>query len=152
MPIVSKINAGVDASNVGPDDVVTLGVVVGILAALAALASSGTSTATTTLYLTDPRGAPVFRDGSSNPADLERWAEQRADYARSAAVRAQVAAAIEAIAQLRDPEAVSDLQRFGDLPGGGQRVLDGAAHRDGGSLPRRRSDQAVTRGRAAGPR
>lgn len=69
---------------------VPITVVIGVLASLAALATSGTSTATTTLYLTDPRGAPVFRDGSSNPADLGRYARQRAEFAQSANVLNQV--------------------------------------------------------------
>jgi Mrp family chromosome partitioning ATPase len=62
---------------------VPITVVVGLLAALAALATSGTSTATTTLYLTDPRGATVFSEGSSNGADLSRYARQRAEFAQS---------------------------------------------------------------------
>jgi len=62
---------------------VPITIVVGLLAAVAALAASGTSTATTTLYLTDPRGTPVFRDGSSNPADLGRYGKQRAEFATS---------------------------------------------------------------------
>ncbi len=66
---------------------VPITLVIGLLAGLAALATSGTSTATTTLYLTDPRGAPVFRDGSSNPADLERYASQRADFTSSSRPR-----------------------------------------------------------------
>ncbi len=69
---------------------VPITIVIGMLAGLAALATSGTSTATTTLYLTDPRGAPVFRDGSSSPADLARYARQRAEFAQSANVLNQV--------------------------------------------------------------
>ena len=74
---------------------VPITLVVGMLAGLAALATSGTSTATTTLYLTDPRGAPVFRDGSSSPADLGRYARQRAEFAQSANILNQVVVALD---------------------------------------------------------
>lgn len=74
---------------------VPITLVIGLLAGLAALATSGTSTATTTLYLTDPRGAPVFRDGSSAPADLSRYARQRAEFAQSANVLADVAVLLD---------------------------------------------------------
>jgi Mrp family chromosome partitioning ATPase len=69
-------------------------VVIGLLTGLAVLATSGTSTASTTLFLTDPRGTPVFRDGSSTPTDLARYARQRAEFADSAAVHEAVATAI----------------------------------------------------------
>jgi polysaccharide biosynthesis transport protein len=65
---------------------VPITVVVGVLAALGALATSGTSTATSTLYLTDPRGAVAFGEGSSNGTDLSRYALQRAEFAQSADV------------------------------------------------------------------
>lgn len=65
-------------------------IVIALLAGLVVLAMSGTSTASTTLFLTDPRGTPVFRDGSSTPTDLERYARQRAQFADSAAVHAAV--------------------------------------------------------------
>ena len=70
-------------------------IVIGLLAGLFVLATSGTSTASTTLYLTDPRGTPVFRDGSSTPTDLNRYARQRAEFADSAEVHEVVAAAID---------------------------------------------------------
>ncbi|MFK7918208.1 MAG: hypothetical protein AB8G14_09040 [Ilumatobacter sp.] len=76
---------------------VPITIVIGILAGLGALATSGTSTATSTLYLTDPRGAPVFRDGSSNPADLGRYARQRAEFAQSANVLAEVISDLNAM-------------------------------------------------------
>ena len=69
-------------------------IVIGLLAGLVVLATSGTTTASTTLYLTDPRGTPVFRDGSSTPTDLARYARQRAEFADSAAVHAAVAATL----------------------------------------------------------
>jgi Mrp family chromosome partitioning ATPase len=71
-------------------------IVVGLLAGLFALASGGTNTATTTLFLTDPRGTPVFRDGSSAPTDLARYARQRAEFADSAAVHQAVVTSIDA--------------------------------------------------------
>lgn len=74
---------------------VPLTIVIGILAGLGALATSGTSTATTTLFLTDPRGTSVFRDGSSSPADLGRYARQRAEFAHSANVLNQVVEALD---------------------------------------------------------
>ncbi len=69
-------------------------IVIGLLAGLVVLATSGTTTASTTLYLTDPRGTPVFRDGSSTPTDLARYARQRAEFADSAAVHEAVAATL----------------------------------------------------------
>lgn len=92
------------ASGIGPVEAfwrfrswtVPITLVIGLLAALAALATSGTSTATATLYLTDPRGTSIFRDGSSNPADLVRYARQRAEFAQSANVLTNVIASIEA--------------------------------------------------------
>lgn len=71
-------------------------IVVGVLAGLFVLATSATATATTTLYLTDPRGTPVFRDGSSTPTDLDRYARQRAEFADSTAVHEAVVAALDA--------------------------------------------------------
>lgn len=75
---------------------VPITIVIGLLAGLFVLATSGTSTATTTMYLTDPRGTPVFRDGSSTPTDLDRYAHQRAEFADSAAVHEAVVASIDA--------------------------------------------------------
>ena len=69
---------------------VPITILIGLLAGLVVLATSGTSTASTTLYLTDPRGTPVFRDGSSTPTDLTRYARQRAEFADSELVRQQV--------------------------------------------------------------
>lgn len=80
---------------------VPITIVIGILAGLAALATSGTSTATTTLYLTDPRGSSVFRDGSSNSADIGRYARQRAEFAQSANVLNQ---AVVALDEMRDAD------------------------------------------------
>jgi Mrp family chromosome partitioning ATPase len=71
-------------------------IVIGLLAGLFAVATSSTNTATTTLFLTDPRGTPVFRDGSSNATDLARYARQRAEFADSAAVHEAVVISIDA--------------------------------------------------------
>ena len=89
--------------------------IIGVLAGLAALATSGTSTATSTLYLTDPRGTPVFRDGSSNPADLGRYARQRAEFAQSANVFEVVIAATDE-ARAADPSIdVEDLDTLEEI-------------------------------------
>ncbi len=87
-----------DGSPIGPVEAywrfrswtVPITILFGLLAGIAVFATSGTSTATTTLYLTDPRGTPVFRDGSSTPTDLTRFAQQRAEFADSELVRQQV--------------------------------------------------------------
>lgn len=92
------MTASFETSSLGPVEAfwrfrswtVPVTIIVGVLAALGALATSGTSTAETTLYLTDPRGTPVFRDGSTNPADLNRFARQRAAFAESVPVREAV--------------------------------------------------------------
>ena len=111
---------GSSSSGIGPVEAfwrfrswtVPVTIVIGILAGLAALATSGTSTATATLYLTDPRGTSIFRDGSSNPADLGRYARQRAEFAQSANVLAGV---IETLDERRaddptiDPEDLDSL-------------------------------------------
>ena len=93
-----------ETSSIGPVEAfwrfrawtVPITIVIGLLAGLFALASSGTNTATTTLFLTDPRGTPVFRDGSSTPTDLARYARQRAEFADSATVHQAVVDSIDA--------------------------------------------------------
>ncbi len=102
-----------DTSSIGPVEAywryrtwtVPITIVIGLLAGLFALATSGTNTATTTLFLTDPRGTPVFRDGSSTPTDLARYARQRAEFADSAAVHLAVVASIDDLREelLADP-------------------------------------------------
>ncbi len=80
-------------------------VLVAALAAIAAYLLGGTFSATTTLYLTDPRGVPVFRDGTTAPTDLASYAEQRASFAQSDAVLVDVAGRLgfgQTVAQLRD--------------------------------------------------
>jgi Mrp family chromosome partitioning ATPase len=83
---------------------VAVTIVVGLLAGLAALATSGASTATTTLYLTDPRGTPVFSEGSTNSTDLNRFARQRAAFAESLSVRQDV---VDEIDKLRVADSVN---------------------------------------------
>lgn len=93
-----------DGSPIGPVEAywrfrswtVPITILIGLLAGIAVFATSGTSTATTTLFLTDPRGTPVFRDGSSTPTDLTRFAQQRAQFADSEAVRVEVVRSIDA--------------------------------------------------------
>ena len=88
-------------------------IVIGLLAGLFVLASSGTNTATTMLFLTDPRGTPVFRDGSSTPTDLARYARQRAEFADSATIHQAVVESIDAQrAELADDPDVDER----DLP------------------------------------
>ena len=99
-----------DSASVGPVEAfwrfrswtLPITIVIGVLAGVFVLATSGTSTATTMLYLTDPRGTPVFRDGSSTPTDLNRYARQRAEFADSAAVHAEVVRAIDEIRDAGD--------------------------------------------------
>jgi Mrp family chromosome partitioning ATPase len=91
-----------DTGSIGPIEAywryrawtVPITIVIALLAGLFVLATSGTATASTTLFLTDPRGTPVFRDGSSTPTDLARYARQRAEFADSALVRETVVASI----------------------------------------------------------
>ena len=52
-------------------------------AAFLAFSLGGTSTATSSIYLTDPRGVPIFRDGTTAAADLLTYAQQRAEFVRS---------------------------------------------------------------------
>jgi len=94
---------------------VPITIVIGLLAALAALATSGTSTATTTLYLTDPRGNPVFSNGSTNPADLARYARQRAEFAQSANVLTAVVADLNAAAAGDSSLVEEDLDTLDDI-------------------------------------
>ena len=111
----------VEASSIGPVEAywryrtwtVPITVVIGLLAGLFALATSGTNTATTTLFLTDPRGTPVFRDGSSNATDLARYARQRAEFADSAAVREAV---VVSIADQLDELSVDDATPDDEIP------------------------------------
>lgn len=66
-----------------------------LLAAAAAFLTyslGGTSTATSSIYLTDPRGVPIFRDGTSAAADLLTYAKQRGEFVRSDDVLAKVSA------------------------------------------------------------
>ena len=110
-----------ETSSIGPVEAfwryrtwtVPITIVIGLLAGLFALAASGTNTATTTLFLTDPRGTPVFRDGSSTPTDLARYARQRAEFADSAAVHQAV---VDAIQAQRDTLSADPEVSEGDLP------------------------------------
>ena len=91
-------------------------ILIGVLASLAALATSNTSTARTTLYLTDPRGTPVFSDGSTNPTDLKRFAHQRAAFAESATVRQVIVDEIDKLraANPDNPPAEESLENLED--------------------------------------
>jgi Mrp family chromosome partitioning ATPase len=56
---------------------------VALLAVLANLWSDGDAVAVTAIHLTDPRGVPMFRDGTTAATDLESYASQRAEFATS---------------------------------------------------------------------
>jgi polysaccharide biosynthesis transport protein len=80
-----------DFQTVGPVDafwrfrrrVVPLCVLIGLLGAVDAGRSADVAEASTSVYLTDPRGVPVFRDGATSTTDLLTYANQRADFAKS---------------------------------------------------------------------
>lgn len=74
-------------------------------AAAAAYSQGGTSEASTTIFLTDPRGIPLFRGLTTASADLANYTDQRAQFARSSAVLGEVAAITpgnETVDSLRD--------------------------------------------------
>lgn len=73
-------------------------VLLGLLGAGLGFRSGGQTTVTTAVYLTDPRGVPVFRDGTTAATDLASYLKQRAEFARSDTTLEQVAQVID------DPE------------------------------------------------
>jgi hypothetical protein len=78
-------------------------VIVALVAALAALWSGGEAVAVTAVHLTDPRGVPMFRDGTTAATDLEAYAAQRAEFATSdGVVRATADALGEPVPVVRD--------------------------------------------------
>lgn len=119
------MNGAPGASSIGPVEAfwrfrswsVPVTLVIGILAGLGALATSGTSTATTTLYLTDPRGTPIFSDGSTNSNELNRFARQRAAFAESATVRQAVVNEVAVLRQQNpdNPPAAEDVKHLQDV-------------------------------------
>ena len=83
-------------------------IIVTLVAAAFGYRTGGYSTAEVQVYLTDPRGVPTFRDGSSAPADMDAHASQRAEFARSVNVLGIVADEIdEPLQDLRDRVSVS---------------------------------------------
>lgn len=83
-------------------------VLAAVVAAALGFRTGGYTTAEVSVYLTDPRGVPTFRDGSSAPADLDSHASQRADFAESVNVLGIVAEEIdEPLEDLRERVAVS---------------------------------------------
>jgi len=134
-----------ESSSIGPVEAywrfrawtIPITIVIGLLAGLFVLATSGTSTASTTLYLTDPRGTPVFRDGSSTPTDLARYARQRAEFADSAAVHGAVVESINAIGddnvQTETTESIDDAVVTGTTSTADVRI-DCTADADGRAL------------------
>lgn len=78
-------------------------VIVALVAALAVLWSGGEAVAVTAVHLTDPRGVPMFRDGTTASTDLEAYAAQRAEFATSDGVARATADALgEPVAVVRD--------------------------------------------------
>ncbi len=69
-------------------------VLLGLLGAGLGFASGGQTKVTTAVYLTDPRGVPVFRDGTTAATDMATYLKQRAEFARSNTTLDQVAKAI----------------------------------------------------------
>jgi Mrp family chromosome partitioning ATPase len=82
-------------------------VLLGVLGAAFAFAGGGQTKVTTAIYLTDPRGVPVFRDGTTAATDMTTYLKQRAEFASSDTTLNQVAKAIN------DPKV--DLQFLRDL-------------------------------------
>jgi len=99
MPIPGSMPAPLPTTTVGPVEAfwryrrrtLPFAVVLAALAVGFALRSSDV-TATTAVYLTDPRGSAVFRDAGTPVAELEAYARQRADFAVSQAVLGVVSA------------------------------------------------------------
>jgi len=76
-----------------------------LLAAFFAFQSGGNTQVVTNLYLTDPRGVPVFRDGTTAATDVTTYLKQRAGFAQSDTTLGQVANAVGeglTVDQLRD--------------------------------------------------
>jgi hypothetical protein len=70
-------------------------VLLAILAAVFAYSTSGRTTVTTAIYLTDPRGVPVFRDGTTAATDMATYLKQRAEFAQSDTAFEQVLKALD---------------------------------------------------------
>ncbi len=58
-------------------------VLLALFAAIFAFVSGGKTSVTTAIYLTDPRGVPVFRDGTTAATDMATYLKQRAEFAQS---------------------------------------------------------------------
>ena len=71
-------------------------------AAFLAFSLGGTSTATSSIYLTDPRGVPIFRDGTTAAADLLTYAQQRGEFVRSDEVLTLAAADLADGSEIQD--------------------------------------------------
>jgi Mrp family chromosome partitioning ATPase len=70
-------------------------VLLAILAAAFSFSTGGKTTVTTAIYLTDPRGVPVFRDGTTAATDMATYLKQRADFAKSDTTLSQVLSALD---------------------------------------------------------
>ena len=69
-------------------------VLLAVLAAVFAYSTGGKTTVTTAVYLTDPRGVPVFRDGTTAATDMATYLKQRAEFAQSDTTFEQVLKAL----------------------------------------------------------
>src|SRR4051812_20000375 len=90
--------------------VIPICVLAGLLGAYLGYSMGGTTKATTAMYLTDPRGVPLFRNGSTAPADFATYTMQRAQFAQSSDVLAKVATEVsgdETVDTLRDAVAAT---------------------------------------------
>lgn len=65
-----------------------------VVTALGAVWTGGDAAAVTAIHLTDPRGVPMFRDGTTAATDLGAYAVQRAEFATSDTVLRATALAI----------------------------------------------------------
>ena len=69
-------------------------IALGLLAAVFAFRAGGDTQVITNVYLTDPRGVPVFRDGTTAATDMATYLKQRAEFAQSDTTLEQVANAV----------------------------------------------------------
>ncbi|MCB0998327.1 MAG: CpsD/CapB family tyrosine-protein kinase [Acidimicrobiales bacterium] len=70
-------------------------IALGVLGAAFAFLTGGDTKVTTAMYLTDPRGVPVFRDGTTAATDMQTYLNQRARFAVSDSVFDQVIKSID---------------------------------------------------------
>lgn len=69
-------------------------VALAVLAAVFAFLTGGQTRVVTDMFLTDPRGVPVFRDGTTAATDVASYLTQRAQFAQSDTTLEQVAVTV----------------------------------------------------------